>query len=147
MLLGATNKWSFMLKPVLQVQCLKTIFQRILVVSLKLLLWDCSISNACQLLPTVHCMDVPLLLLSVYVMTAANSTQSSYACNLVLKLETYISDCFSLNWIKNTAAAATDHETLELQYQDVKKETTKSNVTQYGQLVRVLPQRKLHWLT
>lgn len=71
-------------------------------------------------------------------MTAANSTEESYACYFVPTLETYVADCFSINWIKDTEVADTAHETLQQQYENVKSKTNESHVTQYGQLVRVL---------
>lgn len=39
--------------------------------------------------------------LSVFVMTAAAPRESSYACYYDEKLETYLADVFSLNWMND----------------------------------------------
>lgn len=38
---------------------------------------------------------------TVYVTTAANSRESSYACYLDLHLGTYLGDCYSVNWMED----------------------------------------------
>ena len=37
----------------------------------------------------------------VYVTTASNPTESSYACYLDGRLDTYLGDCYSVNWMEN----------------------------------------------
>jgi len=37
----------------------------------------------------------------VYATTAANPNESSYACYYDSKLETYLGDCYSVNWMEN----------------------------------------------
>lgn len=37
----------------------------------------------------------------VYATTAANPHESSYACYYDSKLETYLGDCYSVNWMEN----------------------------------------------
>ena len=38
---------------------------------------------------------------TVYATTAANPDESSYACYYDSKLETYLGDCYSVNWMEN----------------------------------------------
>jgi legumain len=72
--------------------------------------------------------------LNVYVTTASNPTESSYACYYDSKLKTYLGDCYSVNWMENSDSSSLDKETLEEQYDEVKQLTTQSHVMQYGQL-------------
>lgn len=72
--------------------------------------------------------------LNVYVTTASNPTESSYACYYDSKLKTYLGDCYSVNWMENSDSSSLDKETLEEQYEKVKELTTESHVMQYGQL-------------
>ena len=37
----------------------------------------------------------------MYVTTASNPQESSYACYLDTKLETYLGDCYSVNWMED----------------------------------------------
>ena len=41
------------------------------------------------------------LSLAVYVTTASNPHESSYACYYDSKLETYLGDCYSVNWMED----------------------------------------------
>lgn len=72
--------------------------------------------------------------LNVYVTTASNPSESSYACYYDSSLRTYLGDCYSVNWMENTEKASLEAETLEDQYESVKELTTQSHVMQYGQL-------------
>ena len=72
--------------------------------------------------------------LNVYVTTAANPSESSYACYYDSSLRTYLGDCYSVNWMENTENSSLEAETLEEQYESVKELTTQSHVMQYGQL-------------
>lgn len=72
--------------------------------------------------------------LNVYVTTASNPTESSYACYYDSTLRTYLGDCYSVNWMENTESSSVEQETLEDQYEKVKQLTTQSHVMQYGQL-------------
>ena len=38
---------------------------------------------------------------AVYVTTASNPTESSYACYMDEKLKTYLGDCYSVNWMED----------------------------------------------
>lgn len=69
--------------------------------------------------------------INVYVTTAANSRESSYACYLDLHLGTYLGDCYSVNWMEDVDQVGTK-ETLKSQYETVKARTTTSHVKQYG---------------
>lgn len=67
--------------------------------------------------------------------TAANAHESSYACTYDDDLGTYLGDCWSLNWMNDTDACIDlSKETVEEQYEAVKKATTTSHVSIYGDL-------------
>src|SRR5690606_10952711 len=60
---------------------------------------------------------------------------SSYACYYDSKRQTYISDCYSINWMRNTEESDVNRETFEAQYNLVEQETLNtSNVCQYGDM-------------
>lgn len=78
--------------------------------------------------------------LNIFAVTAANSMQSSWGtyCSPNDKvngksIKTCLGDLFSVNWLENTdACTSLDSETLQEQYDIVKKQTTKSQVCQFG---------------
>jgi len=80
--------------------------------------------------------------IGIYAMTAANARESSWGtyCHPDDKVNgksigSCLGDLFSVNWLENTdAATSLDSETLEEQYNVVKKETAKSHVLQFGDL-------------
>jgi len=71
--------------------------------------------------------------------TAANADESSYACVMDEDLNTYLGDCWSLNWMNNTETIAPgwNKETVGQQYQIVKKMTTESHAMLYGDLTTI----------
>ncbi|CAI8025040.1 Legumain [Geodia barretti] len=71
--------------------------------------------------------------INVYVTTASNPHESSYACYMDDSLETYLGDCYSVNWMEDVDNLGTT-QTLKAQYKKVKRETTTSHVEQYGDL-------------
>ena len=80
--------------------------------------------------------------LNQYVVTAANATESSWGtyCPPNNKVDgkyvwsTCLGDLFSVNWMQNADKTDLTQETLEAQYKEVKKLTTKSHVMQFGDL-------------
>lgn len=71
---------------------------------------------------------------NVYATTAANPDESSYACYLDEKMDTYLGDCYSVNWMEDSDREDLTKETLNDQFKLVKKETTTSHVMEYGDL-------------
>ncbi|XP_060069932.1 legumain-like [Ylistrum balloti] len=71
---------------------------------------------------------------NILAVTAANSTQSSYACYFDKKRQTYLGDLFSVNWMQNSDKRNLNSETIEEQFQIVRKETNQSHVMEYGDL-------------
>ena len=76
---------------------------------------------------------------NVYVTTAANAEESSWGtyCPPNDKVNgksigSCLGDLYSVNWMQDLDAANTQTETLEDQYNNVKKLTSKSHVMQYG---------------
>ena len=79
--------------------------------------------------------------LGIYAVTAANATQSSWGayCGSEAKvngrrIRSCLGDLFSVNWMEDSDAAQMDTETLQNQYDKVRKETTRSQVLQWGDL-------------
>lgn len=72
--------------------------------------------------------------INIYATTASDPTTSSYACYYDEKRQTYLGDVYSVNWMENSDVANFKTETLDQQYQIVKKETNTSAVCEYGQL-------------
>eukprot|EP00755_Sulcionema_specki_P015049 Sspe_Gene.943::Locus_319_Transcript_1_1_Confidence_1.000_Length_1245::g.943::m.943/K01369/LGMN; legumain len=77
--------------------------------------------------------------LNIYVTTAANAQESSWGTycppddNINGKsLNTCLGDLYSVNWMENADANNLQKETLEEQFEKVKKLTNKSHVMQYG---------------
>lgn len=71
---------------------------------------------------------------NILAMTAANSTQSSYACYFDKTLETYLGDVFSVNWMQNSDKSNLNSETIDKQFHIVRKETNQSHVMEFGDL-------------
>ncbi|KRZ41926.1 Legumain, partial [Trichinella pseudospiralis] len=68
----------------------------------------------------------------VYATTAANARESSYACYFSEELETYLGDCYSVNWMENSDKELLWLETVGEQYKIVKFETNTSHVSEFG---------------
>merc|ERR1712003_430053 len=71
--------------------------------------------------------------------TASNTDESSYACVKDEELDVYLGDCWSLNWMNNTEQIFPnlETETVEQQYEIVKKMTTQSHASIYGDLTNI----------
>lgn len=70
--------------------------------------------------------------LNIYATTASNYDESSYACYYDSKRNTYLGDWYSVNWMEDSDSKDIEKESLETQFQLVKKETTTSHVQEYG---------------
>ncbi|CAL1542423.1 unnamed protein product [Lymnaea stagnalis] len=72
--------------------------------------------------------------INVFVTTAANPDESSYACYYDDKRETYLGDVYSVMWMEDSDKEDLSAETLQSQFKIVKKETNTSHVMEYGDL-------------
>lgn len=72
--------------------------------------------------------------IKVYAMTAADPSESSWACDYDSSVQTYLNDCFSRNHMLDTRAHDTGSYTLKQQYESVLASTTKSHVCLYGDM-------------
>ncbi|KRX19338.1 Legumain [Trichinella nelsoni] len=77
--------------------------------------------------------------IKIYATTAANARESSYACYFSEELETYLGDCYSVNWMENSDKVRLLQttellwlETVREQYNIVKFETNTSHVSEFG---------------
>jgi len=71
--------------------------------------------------------------------TASNTDESSYACVWDNDIRVYLGDCWSLNWMNNTEQIFPnlEKESVEQQYEIVKKMTAKSHASIYGDLTYI----------
>jgi len=72
--------------------------------------------------------------LDVFVTTAANSHEHSFACYYDKQRNTYLGDVYSVMWMEDSEAENLKQETLFKQFSIVRKETTTSHVQEYGDL-------------
>jgi len=74
--------------------------------------------------------------INIYALTAANSHESSWGCycGTSEELSTCLGDLFSVNWLEDSDKENLHTETLEKQFELVKKKTDKSHVMKYGTL-------------
>nr|QPP18928.1 legumain [Dermanyssus gallinae] len=72
--------------------------------------------------------------INVFATTAASPTESSTACYWDEFRQTYLGDVYSVKWIEDSDAEDLLKETLQTQYQIVKRETKTSAVEEYGDL-------------
>ena len=66
--------------------------------------------------------------LNVYATTASNATTSSFACYYDEKRKTFLGDVYSIKWMEDSDKENIEKETLDQQYNIVKKETNTSMV-------------------
>ena len=66
--------------------------------------------------------------LNVYATTASNATTSSFACYYDKARKTFLGDVYSIKWMEDSDKENIEKETLDHQYQVVKKETNTSTV-------------------
>jgi len=72
--------------------------------------------------------------INIYVTTASNWNESSYACYYDIKRETYLGDLYSVNWMEDSDAENLGSELLQTQFSIVQSLTDLSHVQQYGDL-------------
>jgi len=72
--------------------------------------------------------------INIYATTAADYNESSYACYYDSKRGTYLGDHYSVNWMEDSDKVNIETETLEAQFQLVKKLTDDSHCQEYGQM-------------
>nr|XP_022329830.1 legumain-like isoform X2 [Crassostrea virginica] len=72
--------------------------------------------------------------MNVLGVTAANATESSYACYYDKMRQTYLGNVFSGNWMENSDQANLNVETIGGQYEIVRKRTKDSHVCQFGDM-------------
>uniref|UniRef100_F7CR98 Legumain n=2 Tax=Ornithorhynchus anatinus TaxID=9258 RepID=F7CR98_ORNAN len=70
--------------------------------------------------------------INVYATTAANPSESSYACYYDEERQTYLGDWYSVNWMEDSDVEDLTKESLHKQFQLVKSHTNTSHVMQYG---------------
>lgn len=70
--------------------------------------------------------------INVFATTAANTNESSYACYYDNFRNTYLGDVYSVNWMQDSDVDDLKQETLQKQFNLVKKETNTSHVMEYG---------------
>jgi len=71
---------------------------------------------------------------NIFATTASDYDESSYACYFDDKRQTYLGDVYSVNWMEDSDKENLDNETLQSQFEIVKKLTTTSRVQEYGDL-------------
>ncbi|XP_054165424.1 legumain-like [Oppia nitens] len=73
--------------------------------------------------------------INIFATTAANSSESSYACYYDDQRETYLGDVYSVNWIEDSDAQhSLIGESLQQQFKRVLRETNTSHVTEFGDI-------------
>jgi legumain len=72
--------------------------------------------------------------INVFATTAANGEESSYACYYDKERRTYLGDVYSVMWMEDSDAEDIRSETLQQQFNIVKKETNTSHVQEYGDM-------------
>ncbi|CAL4062268.1 unnamed protein product, partial [Meganyctiphanes norvegica] len=71
--------------------------------------------------------------MNVYALTAANSSQPSWACYYDKHTRTMLGDVFSIKWMEDTDRENMTTETFHHQFEKVRREVTTSNVCQWGE--------------
>jgi len=71
---------------------------------------------------------------NIFVTTASNPSESSYACYYDSKRRTYLGDLYSVQWMLDSETEDLSKETLAEQYEAVKEATSQSHVMEYGDL-------------
>ncbi|XP_073992953.1 legumain-like [Rhodnius prolixus] len=72
--------------------------------------------------------------LNIFVTTAADPFESSYACYYDDKRNTYLGDFFSVNWMEDMSSESLVHNDLHHQFERVRTRTNTSHVEEYGDL-------------
>nr|CAD7424767.1 unnamed protein product [Timema monikensis] len=72
--------------------------------------------------------------LNIFVTTAADPLESSYACYFDEYRQTYLGDLFSVSWMEDTEKENLLRESLHHQYEAVRHRVNTSHVEEYGNL-------------
>uniref|UniRef100_T1JMC8 legumain n=1 Tax=Strigamia maritima TaxID=126957 RepID=T1JMC8_STRMM len=72
--------------------------------------------------------------INVFVTTAANPIESSFACYWDDLRQAYLGDLYSVTWMEDSDKEILTKETLKKQFEIVKKQTNASHVQEYGDL-------------
>jgi legumain len=72
--------------------------------------------------------------MNIFATTASDYNESSYACYYDSQRGTYLGDWYSVNWMEDSDSKDIEKETLQTQFQIVKKVTTTSHVQEYGDI-------------
>ncbi|XP_046633726.1 legumain-like [Daphnia pulicaria] len=72
--------------------------------------------------------------LNIFVTTAANAHEHSFACYFDSDRDTYLGDVYSVMWMEDSEKEDLTKETLFRQFSIVRKETNTSHVQEYGDL-------------
>jgi legumain len=72
--------------------------------------------------------------LNIFATTASDYDESSYACYYDSKRGTYLGDVYSVNWMEDSDAKDIEKESLQTQFELVKKITNTSRVMEYGDM-------------
>ncbi|XP_064622225.1 legumain-like [Lineus longissimus] len=72
--------------------------------------------------------------INVFATTAANGKESSYACYFDKKRKTYLGDVYSVKWMEDSDVENLKTETLERQFEIVRKEVNTSHCEQFGDM-------------
>lgn len=75
--------------------------------------------------------------INIFATTASTPDTSSYACYYDSKRGTYLGDVYSVNWMEDSDVKDISKETLQDQFELVKRETNTSVCCQYGDMVRL----------
>lgn len=73
--------------------------------------------------------------LNIYAETASTPFESSYACDYSNEFSAYLNDCYSINWMNDSDISDIREETVGVQFEKVRRETTTSRVCRYGDFV------------
>ncbi|GFN97718.1 legumain [Plakobranchus ocellatus] len=90
--------------------------------------------EACESGSMFYNFTKPMSEMNVYATTAANRSESSFACYFDDDRGTFLGDYYSVNWMQDSDQENLKRETLEEQFKLVKKETLKSHVMEFGNM-------------
>jgi len=72
--------------------------------------------------------------INIFATTAANAVESSYACYYDSSRRAYLGDHYSVSWMEDSDVENLEEETLQTQFEIVKKLVDDSHVMEYGQM-------------
>jgi glycosylphosphatidylinositol transamidase (GPIT) subunit GPI8 len=72
--------------------------------------------------------------MNIWAISASTPDESSYACEYIEELGTYVGDCWSMAWMQNSKMIRTNAETLEDQFMVMTRKTDMSTPCKYGNM-------------